>query len=113
MRDWAESFPLVRGVLLEQENTAHRQYQVVYKAMSFMSADESFIPGCELGWTHSPFCVPVSLTPSSDSGKHFLLIGACTVLSTWNCDFTAGTVHKKSLSMYKQIRLFVVVCKSY
>lgn len=100
----AESFPLVHGVLLEHENTAQRQYRVVYETTGFISADESFILASALAWTRSPFCVPVSLTPCSDLGKHFLLIGACTALSTWSCDLAVGAVHEKALSMYKQIR---------
>lgn len=78
--------------------------EIVCKATGFILGDEGFIPGSMLAWTHSPFCAPVSLTLCSDLGKHFLLIGACTVLSTWSCDLAAGAVHKKSLSMYKQIR---------
>lgn len=108
-----ESFPLVHGVLLERENAALEQYDVVCKATVFILGDEDFFPGSELAWTPSLFWAPVSLTPCSDLGKHFLLIGARTVLSTWSCDLAAGAVHKKSLSMHKQIRQFAVICKSY
>lgn len=38
----AESFPLVQGVLVDHENTAQRQYQVVYEATGFISADEFY-----------------------------------------------------------------------
>lgn len=68
------------------------------------STDECFILVSELAWTRSPFCALVSLTPSSDLDEHFLLTGAYTVLSTWSCDLAVRAVHKKSLSMYKQIR---------
>lgn len=73
------------------------------RATGLISADESCISDSELAWTRSPFHAPGCLTPS-DLGKHFQLMGACTILSSWSCDLTVGAAHEKPLNTYKQIR---------
>lgn len=76
----AESVPLVHVGMLEHGNIR----ESCSETLSGWKAGENFVPTSALAWTRSSFCASVSLTAPCGLGKHFLIIRACAVLSTWS-----------------------------